>query len=227
MSLDTTLYSNALSFLNLSGKIFRRINFRRNKFSQLGTWSWKSRKFLPPENFPLYIILAWMFSQFPWQKGLRWLLAVALLGVEIGMESGLGYDSFGFLVSLKREGRGGFMLRGGKIGNQSNIHKFTTHLPFPWPNTIDKTVPASHTGTRSDCRLLAVSRRGALPVCMSLVWRWNRQRCAHILFSASSSYPSRIHCSQVNRDRSSFRVKPTDSSFSQYLSFPCQSSDLK
>ena len=31
------------------------------------------------------------------------MLAVALLAVEIGMESGLGYDS---LVSLKREGRG-------------------------------------------------------------------------------------------------------------------------
>ena len=31
---------------------------------------------------------------------LRWLLAVALLSVEIGMESGQG---FGFLVSLKRE----------------------------------------------------------------------------------------------------------------------------
>ena len=153
--------------------------------------------------------------------------AIHSMSVEIGMESGLGYDSFSFLVSLKREGRGGFMLRGGKIGNQSNIHKFTMHLPFPWPNTIDKIVLASRTSTRSDCRLLrsCFHGRGAFPVCMSLVWRSNRQRCAHILFSASSSYPSRIHCSQVNRDRSSFRVKPTDSS-SQIQASPGTSPSL-
>jgi len=29
-------------------------NFHGNKFSRAGVWSWKSRKFLSRENFPLY-----------------------------------------------------------------------------------------------------------------------------------------------------------------------------
>ena len=53
LSLDTTLYGNVLSFLNLSGKNFRRRNFRGNIFSRLGIRSRKSRKFLPRENFPV------------------------------------------------------------------------------------------------------------------------------------------------------------------------------
>ena len=54
VSPDTMLYGNALNFLNLSGKKFRRRNFRGNKFSRLSIRSRKSRKFLPREHFPLY-----------------------------------------------------------------------------------------------------------------------------------------------------------------------------
>ena len=35
-------------------EIFGGRNFRGNKFSRAGIWSWKSRKLLPRGNFPLY-----------------------------------------------------------------------------------------------------------------------------------------------------------------------------
>ena len=56
-----------------------------------------------------------------WQKDLRYYLAVALSGVEIGMESALGLVLF---QCMAEERRGGFMLWGGKLGPQPNIHKY-------------------------------------------------------------------------------------------------------
>ena len=71
-------------------EIFWGRHFRGNRFSRAGVWSWKLRKFLPRENFPLYGIL-----QRHWfEQGMNIIINVYLYPAK--------YDSFAISLQLAK-----------------------------------------------------------------------------------------------------------------------------